>query len=1022
MKLCVFDVEGNDLDATKLWCLTAAIYSKGKWRLKTTTNYDEMRSFLLGCDRLVGHNITRWDIPTLERILGIEIKAKLVDTLVLSWYLYPDKNLHGLDDWGKEFGIPKPKIAQNEWKGALPNETEEQFLAKMSHRCEEDVKINTKFLDKAWRDLRNLYDDNDDEVWRLVDYLQFKMNCARAAEKSRWLLDSERCTRVYNELLSEKEIKVAELAEVMPLDEKFKTMERPESLYTKSKTMKKPKVYKKNNGDLSASGKRYKAACESLGLDPEKEKSILIPSTTLSAAGIKWIELLEANGLPETHKDPITYIASSKKGNPNAPQQVKDWLYSYGWKPETFKYDRKDGEPRKTPQIRMEVKGVKTLCYSVRDLFVKEPKLELLEGLSVLTHRIGILKGFLANVDDEGYIMAQIAGLTNTLRFKHKTIVNLPSVGKAYGKDIRGCLIAPEGYELVGSDMSSLEDRTKQHYMWDYDPEYVKEMMTDDFDPHLDLAVVAEFLTEEQAQSHKDWNTYDGLATEANHNKDNKAYKKYIDLRDKENKFGAERGKAKTANYACLPTSNTEVLTRNGWKFIHELPHSNFVDIMLYNDGVDKLEFGKPTHLHKYNNVDVVKMSSSSWSITSTHNHRWLGKVRTGRGKTRRVEYNKVKTTEDIKSEYSILNTAEFNYETYNNRVSLEEFELLGFILSDGHLNFDSSSFSISQSRKKYLSRILSLISSIGIKYSNYTNNSDVDVIGLPMAYARDLYRRLGLGTELKGTKHDFSYIEQFLRCSTDQLSKLLEGFWLGDGTSKGKDFNKDSLEISQNEGNIREAIYTVGVLLGKKVTSKSQLRMINSRYTGCQTIKKEVIKGVDVFCYTVPTGYFLIRQDGITTITGNCVYGAAGATVARAGGMTPEEGVDLVEKYWVRNWSVKDIARDQRVKTCLKGKWLFNPVSKFWYSLRSDKDRFSTLNQGTGVYCFDMWIKNFMEVRYQLTGQMHDEVILLVKKGNRDKVIKLLKDAIKKTNEQLNLNRELDVDVQFGHSYAEIH
>jgi hypothetical protein len=108
--------------------------------------------------------------------------------------------------------------------------------------------------------------------------------------------------------------------------------------------------------------------------------------------------------------------------------------------------------------------------------------------------------------------------------------------------------------------------------------------------------------------------------------------------------------------------------------------------------------------------------------------------------------------------------------------------------------------------------------------------------------------------------------------------------------------------------------------------------------------------------------------------------------------------------------------------KKALGIEWLFNPVSKFWYSLRSEKDKFSTLNQGTGVYCFDMWIKNFFDSRPQITGQMHDEVILCVKKGYRDQCTKLLKDAVYKVNEQLNLNRDLDVDVQFGLNYAQIH
>ena len=52
----------------------------------------------------------------------------------------------------------------------------------------------------------------------------------------------------------------------------------------------------------------------------------------------------------------------------------------------------------------------------------------------------------------------------------------------------------------------------------------------------------------------------------------------------------------------------------------------------------------------------------------------------------------------------------------------------------------------------------------------------------------------------------------------------------------------------------------------------------------------------------------------------------------------------------------------------------------------------------------------------------MHDEIIIEVKKGNRGKAEALLKWAVKETNKLLNLNRELDVDVQFGQSYADIH
>jgi DNA polymerase I-like protein with 3'-5' exonuclease and polymerase domains len=68
------------------------------------------------------------------------------------------------------------------------------------------------------------------------------------------------------------------------------------------------------------------------------------------------------------------------------------------------------------------------------------------------------------------------------------------------------------------------------------------------------------------------------------------------------------------------------------------------------------------------------------------------------------------------------------------------------------------------------------------------------------------------------------------------------------------------------------------------------------------------------------------------------------------------------------------------------------------------------------------MWVGFILKEREQLTANFHDEIILEVKKGNRDKCVKLLENSIKKVNRMLKLNRELQVDVQFGNNYSEIH
>ena len=75
--------------------------------------------------------------------------------------------------------------------------------------------------------------------------------------------------------------------------------------------------------------------------------------------------------------------------------------------------------------------------------------------------------------------------------------------------------------------------------------------------------------------------------------------------------------------------------------------------------------------------------------------------------------------------------------------------------------------------------------------------------------------------------------------------------------------------------------------------------------------------------------------------------------------GMSKSEAKKLLEAFWSRNWAIEKVASSLRVRELFNGMWLKNPVSGFWYSLRSDKDRFSTLNQSTGVYCFDSWSRN---------------------------------------------------------------
>ena len=72
---------------------------------------------------------------------------------------------------------------------------------------------------------------------------------------------------------------------------------------------------------------------------------------------------------------------------------------------------------------------------------------------------------------------------------------------KPHGYDIRGSLIAGFRKILAGSDLSSLEDRVKHHFMLPHDPEYVATMQSEGFDPHILMAKIAKMITVEEFEA-----------------------------------------------------------------------------------------------------------------------------------------------------------------------------------------------------------------------------------------------------------------------------------------------------------------------------------------------------------------------------------------------------------------------------------------------------------------------------------------------------------------------------------------
>jgi len=625
-EVVIFDIETDGLQATKLHCL---VDSKGR---KLTTD-DSIRGWCLdrleAGDTVVGHNIIGYDLPTLERLLGIDLGGlKAIDTLGLSWYCFPKVVMHGLEAWGERLKIAKPKI--DDWE----NLSLEEYV----HRCEEDVKINTKLWGAINTRLSTLYGAGRYD--HVIDHLNMKVRHLAHMDKVGWRLDVEGAQELLERLEGELSEAVDALARVMPKVPKL-GVRKP------------PKVRFKKDGSPSAHWNKWVALCEEHGVDPATTKELEV-------------------------------VLKHVEPNPNSHSQVKDWLFSLGWVPQNFKYiregwDKVNNKPieRSIPQLKG--RNGEPLCPSIEKLVETVPELAHLRRKSILAHRLAIVKGWLRDVDSNGLLHAGAAGFTNTLRLRHRTLVNIPSVRAELGAELRSLLIAnnPETHVVLGADMSSLEDRTKRHYMMPYDPAYVEEMSAEGYDPHLDIAVQASLLTQEEANEYK----------AGNHKPE----------------WVQSRHAAKTANYACT--------------------------------------------------------------------------------------------------------------------------------------------------------------------------------------------------------------------------------------------------------------------------------------------------------------------------------YGAGPQTISRGAGIDLKVAEKVHKAYWNRNWSLKAISEDARVKTNVGGSdWVFNPVSRLWLPLRSRKDAFSTLNQSTGAYAFDLWFEELVRMGAQISGQFHDEVIVQVRKGKEESAVAAVKRAVAIVNQKVQLNVELSVDAEIGVNYAEVH
>ena len=146
----VFDIETDDVKATKVHCIVAQNPESGEIFKFPPSRLNEGYEFLTTADRLIGHNIICFDIPMVEKFGNVDLSnIEVLDTLVLSRLFNPTREAgHSLESWGYKLGYPKIEFSDYQ-----------NYSNEMMTYCVRDVQLNTLVLQELRKESKGFSKD-----------------------------------------------------------------------------------------------------------------------------------------------------------------------------------------------------------------------------------------------------------------------------------------------------------------------------------------------------------------------------------------------------------------------------------------------------------------------------------------------------------------------------------------------------------------------------------------------------------------------------------------------------------------------------------------------------------------------------------------------------------------------------------------------------------------------------------------------------------------------------------------------
>lgn len=351
------------------------------------------------------------------------------------------------------------------------------------------------------------------------------------------------------------------------------------------------------------------------------------------------------------------------------------------------------------------------------------------------------------------------------------------------------------------------------------------------------------------------------------------------------------------AGFVRCYSSDTEVLTENGWKFLKDVSLDE--RIMTLNPETFDMEYEKPLEKFEYDwNGDMYHLDTKQIDLLVTPNHKmFIAKRQRNNSLIWRFEdaiFNLNKSVTYLKTGKWKGNEPKYMEISYcstngkldkKRRIKTEDFvEFMGYFLSDGYIDhkvYNSNyTIGIRQVKKENLKKMGNSLSKV----------SKGEVYYYP---TKVIARDKGLHQYLLKFGYSYEkYIPKDIKELSPKLLKIfLKAFMLGDGNKKSSSYFTSSInlrddlqEIIIKSGNA--STYSLFNEKGKEgnfgVSNYDNWRIKNSKARRTVKINDGVRKKVDhtekysgkVYCLDVSNDVLLVRRNGKPVFCGNSGYG----------------------------------------------------------------------------------------------------------------------------------------------------